>query len=74
MAGTSQLPLWRRLDGAPVSCHEKLKVLNDNYRELLQMAQDAFEDALLMECDEAQVRQALRDLVDTLRNPYAGQS
>ena len=72
MAGSSQLPLWRRLDGAPVSCHEKLKVLNDNYRELQQLAQDAFEDALLMECDEEQIRRALHELVDSLRNPYAG--
>jgi len=46
-------------------------VLNDHYRELQQMAQDAFEDALLMECDEAQLRQALHELVDSLHNPYA---
>jgi hypothetical protein len=65
-------PVWRDSGGAPVSCHEKLKVLNDNYRELQQMAQDAFEDALLMDCDEAQVRQALHELIDSLHNPYAG--
>ena len=65
-------PVWRRPDGAPVSCVEKIKVLNDNYRELAQLAQDAFEDALLMECDEAQIRQALHELVDSLHNPYAG--
>jgi len=45
-------------------------VLNDNYRELAQLAQDAFEDALLMECDEEQIRRALHELVDSLRNPY----
>ena len=55
-----------------MSCVEKIKVLNDNYRELQQLAQDAFEDALLMECDEAQVRQALHELVDSLHNPYGG--
>jgi len=27
-----------------------------------------FEDALLMECDEAQIRQALHELVDSLHN------
>ena len=74
MSSPQQPPIWRRPDGAPVSCHEKLKVLNDNYRELLQTAQDAFEDALLMECDEAQMRQALHDLVDSLRNPYSGRA
>jgi hypothetical protein len=66
-----QPPVWRQPTGAPVSCVEKIKVLNDNYRELQQLAQDAFEDALLMECDEAQVRQALHELVDSLHNPYA---
>lgn len=72
MAKTTETPVWRQPTGAPVSCHEKLKVLNDNYRELLQIAQDAFEDALLMDCGEAQLRQALHELVDSLHNPYAG--
>jgi len=72
MKQSDDTPLWRDNNGAPVSCLEKLKVLNDNYRELQQMAQDAFEDALLMECDEAQLRQALHELVDSLHNPYAG--
>lgn len=68
----AKAPIWCRPDGAPVSCVEKLKVLNDNYRELRELAQDAFEDAILMECDEAQLRQALHELVDALHNPYAG--
>jgi hypothetical protein len=72
MADKQRLPQWRHTDGAVVSCLEKIKVLNDNYRELQQMAQDAFEDALLMDCEEAHVRQALHDLVDSLRNPYPG--
>lgn len=71
MADAQGLPRWRQRGGAAVSCLEKIKVLNDNYRELQQVAQDAFEDALLMECDEAQLRQALHDLVDALRNPYS---
>jgi len=71
MAEPKQPPVWRQPTGAPVSCLEKIKVLNENYRELVQLAQDAFEDALLMECDEAQIRQALHELVDNLHNPYA---
>jgi hypothetical protein len=63
-------PVWRQDDGAPVSCVEKIKVLNENYAELRQIAQDAFEDALLMGCSEAQVRDILRELVDALENPY----
>jgi len=63
-------PIWQQDDGAPVSCLEKIKVLNENYAELRQTAQDAFEDALLIGCSEAQMRSALHALVDRLVNPY----
>ena len=63
-------PVWRQDDGAPVSCLEKIKVLNENYAELRQIAQDAFEDALLIGCSQAQVRAVLHELVDALVNPY----
>lgn len=68
-------PTWHKADGSPVSCVEKIKVLNENLEELRQMAQDALEDAVLLECTEAQVRQALHALIDSLHNPYreAGQ-
>ena len=61
--------IWQQSDGMPVACEEKLKVLNENLLELRQVAQDAFEDALLMGCDEAQVRQVLRALIDSLQSP-----
>lgn len=64
-------PIWQKPDGSPVSCVEKIKVLNQNYAELQQMAQDALEDAVLMECSEAQVKEALHRLIDELHNPYA---
>jgi hypothetical protein len=64
-------PLWRKSDGSPVSCTEKVKVMNENYQELSQMLQDAFEDGLLMEADETQLRQAFQALIDALQNPYA---
>lgn len=63
-------PTWCRPDGSPVSCLEKIKVLNQNYAELRQVAQDALEDAILMECSEDQVRLALHQLIDELVNPY----
>ncbi len=75
-AGTSKRgtraaePVWRQVDGAPVSCLEKIKVLNQNYAELKQVAQDALEDALLMGCNEDQMRRVLHELVDGLLNPY----
>lgn len=69
-AKTFQPPTWRQSDGQPVSCKEKIKVLNENLEELQQMAQDALEDALLMGCDEGQVREALDELMKSLTNPY----
>jgi len=68
----SQFPTWVQPDGQPVSCREKIEVLNENLEEIRGMAQDALEDAILMGCDERQVRQALHEMVDALTNPYAG--
>ncbi|NJO56433.1 MAG: hypothetical protein HC834_09010 [Rhodospirillales bacterium] len=65
--------VWRQADGRPVACDEKLRVLNENLIELQQMAQDAFEDALLIGCAEDQVRLVLQDLVESLVNPYRGE-
>jgi len=65
------IQIWKKPDGAPISCFEKIKVLNQNYEELRRMAQDALDDAILMECSEEQIRQALHQMVDELRNSYA---
>ncbi len=62
--------VWRQSDGHPVSCVEKIKVLNQNLDEIRQLAQDALEDAILMGCDEAQVRAVLQALIKDLQNPY----
>ncbi|HEV2674410.1 MAG TPA: hypothetical protein VGV37_07700 [Aliidongia sp.] len=62
---------WRTPAGEPVGCVAKLDVLTENLVELRQMAQDALEDAILMGCDEAQMRQVLADLIAGLENPYA---
>ncbi len=63
-------PVWHAPDGMPVSCVEKIKVLNENLHEIQQMCQDALEDAVLMGCDEAQVRAVLRGLVDRLEASF----
>jgi hypothetical protein len=63
-------PLWHTPEGEPVSCVEKIKVLNENLAELRALAQDALEDAVLMGCDEAQVREVLAGIVAGLVNPY----
>ena len=63
--------VWRSPEGEPLSCVEKIKVLEENLAELRQLAQDALEDAVLMGGDERQLRDALREIVDGLKNPYA---
>lgn len=62
--------VWRSPSGEIVACVEKIKVLRENLEEIRGIAQDAFEDALLMGCDEQQVRDVLRQLMDQLENPY----
>ena len=67
--------VWPGADGAPVSCLEKIKVLGENHAEAAQVLRDAFEDALLMGVDEAQMRRLLHAVVDALpapRRPSAG--
>lgn len=60
---------WPGVDGAPLSCREKLKVLAENHAELAQVMRDAFEDAVLMGVDEAAMRRILGDLVQALPSP-----
>lgn len=67
-----EIPVWRQADGLPLSCREKIKVLNENLEEIRGMAQDALEDGILMGCDETQLREVLTALVDSLVNPYGG--
>ena len=50
--------------------YRKNQSLTENMQELYQTAQDAFEDALLMGCGEAQLRDYLQALVAGLENPY----
>jgi ferric-dicitrate binding protein FerR (iron transport regulator) len=66
----TEFPRWLTADGEPVSCVEKIKVLNENLAELRGLAQDALEDAVLMGCDERQVRAVLAEIVAGLVNPY----
>jgi hypothetical protein len=68
--GGLQVPVWLSPEGEPVSCLEKIKVLNENLEEIRAMAQDALADAVLMGCDEAQFRRVLHDLAESLVNPY----
>jgi len=61
-------PTWVRDDQSVVSCTEKIKVMTENFDEIKEITQDAFEDGLLMEVSDDQMRQALHQMVDDLHN------
>ncbi|MGG5818277.1 hypothetical protein [Falsiroseomonas sp. HW251] len=60
---------WPGADGAPVSCREKLKMLEENHREAAQVLRDTFEDAVLMGVDEQAMRRILTDMIAALPSP-----
>lgn len=60
---------WPGLDGNAVGCREKMRVLAENYAELAQVLQDAFEDAVLMGVDEQAMRRILSAMVEGLESP-----
>jgi hypothetical protein len=64
-------PVWRQSDGKPVSCLEKIKVLNQNIQEIEALCADALEDGVLMGCDAGQIKAALHELIDGLAVPHA---
>ena len=64
------LPVWVRDDKSIVACTEKIKVMQENFEEIQRLAQDAFEDGLLREVSEEQMREAFNKIVDNLVNPY----
>jgi hypothetical protein len=63
---------WLGVDGQPLSCREKLKMLAENHAEAAQLLRDVFEDAVLMGVDEAAMRQVLTELVAALPSPRRG--
>ena len=68
---TNTPPVWRQSDGKPVSCLEKIKVLNQNISEIETLCADALEDGVLMGCDADQIKQALHELIEGLPVPHS---
>lgn len=63
---------WLQPDGSPISCREKLKVLDENWTELESVLREAYEDAVLMGVDPVELRRRLVALVADLRGPGQG--
>ena len=60
---------WPQPDGSPISCREKLRVLEENHAELRAVLRDAFDDAVLMGVDQAAMRGILIAMVEALESP-----
>lgn len=67
---TNKYPIWKTVEGKKVSCTEKIKVMQQNIEELGQIAQDLFEDGILMDIDPQQLKNYLQELILDLHNPY----
>lgn len=65
--------IWRSPAGEVIACVEKNKVLQENLIEMRQVCQDAFEDAVIMGCDEQQIRAVFIDLMNNLESAYPPQ-
>lgn len=64
---------WHYPDGTPVACTEKVKVLEENWREACALLQDVLDDAVLMGCTVAQVKSEYKRLIDELVCTYREQ-
>jgi len=65
--GTFVPAQWIGRDGMPLTCEEKISMLNDNLSEIHELCQQAFEEAMQMGCSEEFVRIVLHDLVTALK-------
>jgi hypothetical protein len=58
--------IWYSKDRKIISCDETNKVLNENHSEVQSLIQNAFDDAILMGCDEEDVKEKIINLVNKL--------
>ena len=64
-AGGEPPKTWHRPDGSVIACVEKIRLLNENFNELQQLAQDAFDDGLLL------FGQPFQDMADLFQQQLA---
>lgn len=57
---------WTDVQGQPLSCHEKINVLNENLGQLRQSCQDVLDDAVLMGCSVQNAKASLLAMVQAL--------
>lgn len=60
---------WLTPEGQPVTCEEKVKLLNENLEEISLLCQEMLEDAMLMGCDASFAKEVLKKMIDSLPSP-----
>ena len=58
--------IWREKNNKIISCDETNKVLNENYNEIKTVVQNAFDDAVLINCDEKDFKDKIIDLIKNI--------
>lgn len=58
---------WMGRDGMPLTCEEKIMLLNDHLSEIHEICQQAFEEAMHMGCSEEFMRIVLQNMVSSLK-------
>lgn len=61
---------WKDKKNKVINCDEKLKVLNENFEEIKNITQSAYDDALLMGCDDNDFKSKLILLIKNLKFSY----
>ena len=61
---------WYNDSGKLVACQEKIKVMDQNIQEIIQLMQYLLEDGVLMGISETQIKSVLQQKVSELKNPY----
>ena len=57
---------WYSKEKKVISCDETNKVLNENYDEIKILVQNAFDDAVLIGCDEKDFKEKIQTLIESL--------
>ena len=58
--------IWLAKDKKIISCDETNKVLNENYNEIKTVIQSAYDDAVLIDCDEKDFKNKIIDLINNI--------
>ncbi len=58
--------LWIDKNNKIISCEETNKVLNENFIEVTSVLQNAFDDAILIGCDEDDFKKKIIKLINGL--------